>query len=194
MPVTALVTPGPLVTSATPTRWLERASAGDIAAAMDAFDCTTIVAKRQVGAGAEGQSIHRAGSLDPAWAMDQPMMLQPYLEQIASDGEYSFLFVDGHFSHALVKRPARGDYRVQTLYGGTEQTLDPAPADLAAAQEIIASLPHEKPLYARVDMVRGEAGMLLVMEVELIEPYLYPEQGPQIGTLIAEAIARRLKT
>lgn len=176
-----------------PTVWLDRAAAPDIAAAMSDFGCQTIVAKRQVGAGAEGQSIHRADKLDPDWAMGQPMMLQPYLEQIASDGEYSFLFVDAHFSHALIKRPAAGDYRVQSLYGGTEQALDPAPADLAAARAIIESLPHETPLYARVDMVRGEAGRLLVMEVELIEPYLYPEQGPRLGALMADAIARRLK-
>ena len=175
-----------------PTIWLERADSSDIASAFDQFEGNTVVAKRQVGAGAEGQSIHFKASLDQSWTMDQPMMLQPFLPQIQSDGEYSFLFVDGQFSHALVKLPTAGDYRVQSLYGGSEQPLDPAPTDLAAARAIIEAIPHELPLYARIDMVRGEDGGLLVMEAELIEPYLYPMQGPKLGTLMAEAIERRL--
>ena len=175
-----------------PTIWLEQASAQDLAHAFDELGCDTVVAKRQIGAGAEGQSIHHRESLDPDWQMDQPMMLQPFLPQIQSDGEYSFLFVDGQFSHALVKRPSDGDYRVQSLYGGSEHALDPSAADTAAAQAIVDAIPHGVPLYARIDMVRGDDGGLLVMEAEMIEPYLYPEQGPQLGAMMAEAIDRRL--
>ena len=177
-----------------PTIWVERAKAQDIQAAMDELGTDTVVAKRQVGAGAEGQSIHRKETLDPDWAMDQPMMLQPFLAQIARDGEYSFLFVDGQYSHALVKRPADGDYRVQSLYGGTEETLEPEPQDLAAAQAIVDTIPLGTPLYARIDMVRGGDGALLVMEAEMIEPYLYPEQGPELGEMVARAIKKRLGT
>ncbi len=176
-----------------PTIWLDRAEASNIASAFAEFGCSTVIAKRQVGAGAEGQSIHHRNSLDPAWRMDQPMMLQPFLPQIQDDGEYSFLFVDGRFSHALTKRPTKGDYRVQSLYGGSEHPLDPAPGDLAAAQAIIDAIPHEVPLYARIDMVRGADNRLLVMEAEMIEPYLYPEQGPKLGEMMAEAIHRRLQ-
>lgn len=175
-----------------PTIWLDQASSADIAAAMEEFGCDIVVAKRQIGAGAEGQSIHRKAALDPDWSMAQPMMLQPYLDQITTDGEYSFLFVDGEFSHALVKRPASGDYRVQSLYGGTEETLDPAPQDRAAAQAIVDAIPLGTPLYARIDMVRGGDGGLLVMEAEMIEPYLYPEQGPELGEKMAHAILQRV--
>lgn len=175
-----------------PTIWLDRATADDIARALDAFGSDTVVAKRQIGAGAEGQSIHHAGALDPEWAMEQPMMLQPYLEQITREGEYSFLFVDGAFSHALVKRAAADDYRVQSIYGGTEEALEPAKADLASAQSVVEAVPFDTPLYARIDMVRGDDDSLLLMEAEMIEPYLYPEQGPQLGVMMAEAIKRRL--
>ena len=177
-----------------PTVWVESASADDILAAMDSFGSDSVVAKRQVGAGAEGQSIHHRATLDLNWSMNKPMMLQPFLEQITKDGEYSFLFVDGTFSHALVKRPAQGDYRVQSLYGGTEGALDPTGADLAAAQSVVDAMKPEVPLYARIDMVRGDAGQLLVMEAEMIEPYLYPEQGPRLGQLMAAAIDKRLGT
>lgn len=175
-----------------PTHWVEAPTATDIVKAMDAFGCDTVVAKRQVGAGAEGQSIHHKPSLDPDWHMNQPAMLQPFLPQIQSDGEYSFLFVDGAFSHALRKRPAAGDYRVQSIYGGMEEALDPTDADLAAAQGVVDAI-NQSPLYARIDMVRGEDGGLLLMEAELIEPFLYPAQGPQLGAMLAAAIDRRLE-
>lgn len=176
-----------------PTLWVEQPTASDIASAMDQFGCDTVIAKRQVGAGAEGQSIHHRGSLEPGWRMSHPAMLQPFLPQIQQDGEYSFLFIDGLFSHALRKRPVAGDYRVQSIYGGTNEVLEPSSTDLAAARAVVAAVPQGIPLYCRIDMVRGEDGTLLLMEAEMIEPYLYPEQGPQLGALMAEAIARRLE-
>lgn len=176
-----------------PTLWVEQPTAADIDAAFDTFGCDAVVAKRQVGAGAEGQSIHRKGEVPSDWAMAHPAMIQPYLPQIASEGEISFLFIDGGFSHALVKRPAAGDYRVQSLYGGTEEAIQPEAADLAAAQAVVDAIPFETPLYARIDMVRGDDGTLLLMEAELLEPYLYPLQGPELGPRLAEAIARRIE-
>ena len=177
-----------------PTIWLDSADTNDIASAMERFGTETIVAKRQVGAGAEGQSIHHRGALDSAWMAPQPMMLQPFIDSIARDGEYSFLFVDGEFSHALVKRPAAGDYRVQSLYGGTEEVLSATERDLATAKAVVDAIPFDTPLYARIDMVRGPDGRLLVIEAELIEPFLYPAQGPELGRMMAGAIDRRLGT
>jgi hypothetical protein len=52
----------------------------------------------------------------------------------------------------------------------------------------------DAPLYGRVDMLRGPDGRLLLMELELIEPYLYPLEGPELGTMMACAVARRLKS
>ena len=47
-------------------------------------------------------------------------------------------------------------------------------------------------LYARVDMVRGLDGELALMELEIIEPYLYPEQGPDLGEVFVEALKEKL--
>lgn len=175
-----------------PTIWVDDPSADDITNAFETFACDQIVAKRQVGAGAQGQSIHSRRTSDPQWRMDRPAMLQPFLPSVVEEGEYSFLFIDGELSHALLKRPIAGDYRVQSLYGGTEVAITPSAADLAAAQSIMTALPFPTPLYARIDMVRGDDGALLLMEAELIEPYLYPLQGPKLGPMMAAAIARRL--
>lgn len=176
-----------------PTLWRKTVTAKGVLEALDAFECDRIVVKRQVGAGAEGQELMLRSSLPgPNWGFGAPAMLQPYLPAIASEGELSLIFIDGDFSHALLKRAAKGEYRIQSLYGGTEEVYRPSADDLAAAQAVLKAVPFETPLYSRIDMLRMEDGPLALMEAELIEPYLYPEQGPQLGERLAEAIAKRV--
>ena len=172
------------------TLWPDAPDERDVIAAFDHFGAERVVVKRRVGAGAIGQESFSRGDLRlTGWAMDQPAMIQPFLPAIQREGELSFIFVSGQFSHALIKRASAGDYRIQSLYGGTEVALDPDPADRAAAQGIMAMLPFAKPpLYARIDMVRLDGGALAVIEAELIEPYLYPEQGPGFGAMLAEGV------
>lgn len=173
-----------------PTLWPEAPNAADVTAAFTRFGTDRVVVKRRIGAGAIGQESFTLASPPPAdWRMDQPAMIQPFLSAIQSEGELSFIFVSGQLSHALIKRAAQGDYRIQSLYGGTEVPLNPAPADRAAAEAVMAMLPFtQPPLYARIDMVRLESGQLAVIEAELIEPYLYPEQGPDFGRLLADGM------
>lgn len=175
-----------------PTLWPETPAAADIAAAFDTFGADDVILKRQVGGGARAQVRYsRSNPPPPGPVMDRPGMIQPFIPAIATEGEYSFLFVDGEFSHALVKRPKSGDYRIQEAYGGSSQAIDPTPEDRAAAQRTLDTL-KPPPLYARVDMVRGASGNLLLMELEVLEPYLYPKDGPQIGPMLGAALARRL--
>lgn len=176
-----------------PTLWLDRAGADDIAAAFDRLATDRVVIKRQVGAGALGQETFSRDTPPAAdWRFDRAAMIQPFQRSIQTEGEYSFLFVDGHFSHAVLKRAQAGEYRIQSMFGGTEETFAPSAPDLAAADTVIAMLPFPAPLYARVDMLRLDDGTLAVIEVEMIEPYLYPEQGPLLGELLTAGIVRRL--
>ncbi|MEL6663335.1 MAG: hypothetical protein AAFR33_10050 [Pseudomonadota bacterium] len=174
-----------------PTIWLDDASETGARAAFDALGSDDFVFKRQVGAGADGQ--HRLQRGDPIPDMPHLMMVQPFMETILSEGEISFVMIDGELSHALVKRAKPGDYRIQSIYGGVEEAITPSAEDLAAAKAVLAAL-DEVPLYARVDMLRAPDGGLLLMELELIEPYLYPLQGPQLGEHLAKATAARLQT
>jgi hypothetical protein len=123
--------------------------------------------------------------------MDRPGMIQPFIPAIATEGELSFLFVDGEFSHALVKRNATGDYRIQEAYGGRSMRIDPTKQDQAQARAVLDVL-DAPPLYARVDMVRGSDGKLLLMELEVIEPFLFPQDGPHIGAMLGKALQKRL--
>ena len=172
-----------------PTVWLETVTPKTAKAAFEKLGSDDLVFKRQVGAGAEGQ--HRLQPDTPLPDLPHPMMVQPFLGSIQSEGEYSFIFIDGVLSHALVKRAKPGDYRIQSAYGGTEERIEPSSDDLSAACAIIETL-EEPPLYARVDMVRGAEDQLLLMELELIEPFLYPLQGPALGNRIGDALLRRL--
>ena len=176
-----------------PTLLLDNSGPAEILAAFDHFGCDRVIAKRRVGAGAEGQfDFTRDAPPPPDWRMGHAALIQPFLPAIVEEGEHSLIFIDGHFSHGLIKRPAKGDYRVQSLYGGWDTAVTPAPADLAAADAVLAGLPFPAPLYARIDLVRGPEGTLLLMEAELIEPFLYPLQGPELGPRMLAGIRRRL--
>lgn len=176
----------------TPTLWLDDAGADEVKEAFARFGVEEIVVKRQVGAGAQGQLRLRPGDV-PAKGpvIDRPAMVQPFLKTVQDEGEYSFLFVDGVFSHAVLKRPASGDYRIQPQHGGAALRIDPLPEDLSEAEAVLHLL-DERPLYARVDMVRGDDDGLMLMELELFEPFLFPFEGPGFAPMFAEALARRL--
>jgi len=174
-----------------PTLWPEHPTASDLHAAFAAFGADDVVIKRQVGGGARGQTRYsKATAPRSGPVLDRPGMIQPFVKSIATEGEYSFLFIDGEFSHALVKRAAGGDYRIQEAYGGISEKIEATPADREQARAVLEVM-DETPLYARVDMVRGEDDRLLLMELEVIEPYLYPK-GPGIGLLLGKALKRRL--
>ena len=172
-----------------PTIWAEAASAETINAAFEALGCDDIVVKPVLGAGAWRQARIRKGEPLPAADKLPPAdcMIQPFLPSVSSEGEYAFLFFNRQFSHCALKRPADGDYRVQSEYGGSESIHEPSEEELALAQSVLESVEGEL-LYARVDMLRGLDGKLALIELELIEPYLYPEQGPEIGRNFAAAL------
>jgi len=172
-----------------PTLWLNDCSEAAANAAFEALGADDVVFKRQVGAGARDQ--HRVKRGEPIPAMPHAMMAQPFLPMIQTEGELSFIFIDCAFCHALIKRAQPGDYRIQSTYGGREEKVTPSADDLAAAQAIIGTL-DKPPLYGRVDMLRGADGGLLLMELEVIEPYLYPVEGPELGERLAAGVARRL--
>jgi len=175
-----------------PSLWVEGADARTLDEAFARFGAERLVVKRQVGLGAIGQTLHDSRALDRAWRSDDALIIQPFIEAIESEGELSFVFIDGVFSHALVKRARAGDYRVQSIYGGTETIYDATDDEIAEARRIVAMVPFDTPLYARIDMVRSGNQRLMVMEAEMIEPYLYPMQGPQLGDRIADAIDKRI--
>jgi glutathione synthase/RimK-type ligase-like ATP-grasp enzyme len=157
-----------------------------------------IVVKPTVSASAHRTVRGTAGSRELTTALDElpegVYLVQPFQREILSDGEWSLIFVDGSFTHAVVKRPADGDYRVQLQFSGSAEPADPPAAALAAATEVLSALDARfRPVYARVDGVVSN-GRFLLMELELIEPYLFFPAAPAAVTRLAAAVAGRLPT
>ena len=172
-----------------PTLWADRADAATIAGAFDALGAEDIVVKPVLGGGAWRQARIRRGEDLPTAEM-LPLaqcMIQPFLPAVSEEGEYAFLFFGREFSHCARKLPAKGDYRVQSEFGGREEIHVPTADELKLASAVLACVEGDL-LYARVDMLRGLDGKLALIELELIEPYLYPEQGPDMGAAFARAL------
>ena len=45
-------------------------------------------------------------------------MVQPFMQNIVDEGEYSLFFFNGQYSHSVLKRPKEKDFRVQEEHGG----------------------------------------------------------------------------
>ncbi|KQS01772.1 hypothetical protein ASG11_13110 [Sphingomonas sp. Leaf357] len=164
-----------------------RADADSVAAAFARFGGEELVIKPQVSAGSDRTVRVKRGT--PIVPMDDAI-LQPFLDAIGGEGELSFLFVGGTFSHAVRKVALSGEFRIQPQFGGVFTRFDPD-ADIALAEQVIAALPVT-PLYARVDLIRLADGTLALMEIEAIEPDLYPHLEPALPDRLAEAIRQRL--
>ncbi|MDB4911430.1 MAG: hypothetical protein JWO39_2253 [Gemmatimonadetes bacterium] len=123
------------------------------------------------------------------------VMVQPFLPEIR-DGEWSLIFLGGEFSHAVVKRPADGDFRVQNDFGGTVERREPEPSLIEDARAVLRAAARatdtrvEDILYARVDGIVRD-GALLLMELEVIEPMLFFSHAPGAAARMAELIVSR---
>jgi len=117
-------------------------------------------------------------------------MVQPFVQEVESDGEWSLQFFGGVFSHAVRKYAAVGDFRVTREWGGWHETVTPPPNVIREAERALRVAPGEA-LYARVDGVI-RTGSLVVTELELLEPSLYLDADPDAPMRFAQAIAARL--
>jgi len=121
-------------------------------------------------------------------------LVQPYVPEVVSDGEWSLLFFDGEYSHAVIKQPAMGDYRVQSDFGGTANPIDPDASLIASAKRALvaaAAIGHADIAYARVDGVISR-GSFLLMELEMIEPFLHLKACPEAAERFASNLWKRL--
>ena len=102
-------------------------------------------------------------------------LVQPFMPEIQTQGEWSLLFFNGNFSHAVRKVPQRGDFRVQHFFGGEILLETPPPIIINYGQELVQKFAPGC-LYARVDGLESK-GEFKLMELELIEPLLFLQQN-----------------
>ena len=98
-------------------------------------------------------------------------MIQEYLPEIQTQGEWSVIFFGKEYSHSVIKKTNSGEFRVQYEYGGSFQPENPKQEIIDQAQSILEFYPDTL-LYARIDGVQASGGFYL-MEAELTEPELF---------------------
>lgn len=118
------------------------------------------------------------------------VIIQEFLHEIVDDGEWSLVFFDRQFSHSAKKAPKPGDFRVQEELGGSSTPMNAPPHVVEAGERVLQQVSGDL-LYARVDVVERADGVTL-MELELIEPWLFLLTHPEGTRKFAEACARRL--
>ena len=121
---------------------------------------------------------------------ERAMLVQPFLAAVESHGERSLVFLDGALSHAIRKNALTHGGRWAGLPEGVPVEI--APDERAAAERILALACPEPPLYARVDLVRDEAGEPRLLELELVEPTLFFTTCPGSAERYVAALLRRL--
>jgi glutathione synthase/RimK-type ligase-like ATP-grasp enzyme len=169
-----------------PTRLVETLDEAALAEARAEYG-ERLVIKPPVSAAADGTHLLQPHDAIPGGSRGQAMMIQPFLRSVAEEGEYSVMLFGGVFSHAIVKRPKAGDYRVQPHLGGTEEPCAAPEGAIELAKTALSAAPSEA-VYARVDMVRDDSGNLAIIELELIEPSLWLQHAPDRGASFASAV------
>jgi hypothetical protein len=181
-----------------PTAFLERGEAVDLGSLLDERGWTDVVIKPSVSASAfrtlrigRGEAAAARTARTAQADLEEMLgssrvLIQPFLPEIQTRGEWSLMFLSGEYSHAVLKRPGAGDFRVQAELGGSATLERPSPALIGRARAVVETIPGPW-LYARVDGVEI-GGAFTLMELELIEPSLFLAADPRAPARFAEAI------
>jgi glutathione synthase/RimK-type ligase-like ATP-grasp enzyme len=161
------------------------------------------VVKPRVGAGGRGVVVFDGEpggpeGLDESQLGMGPWVVQPLVDSVRTEGETSVFVLGGEVVSQVQKVPAAGEIRVHEQYGGrnvpvpvTDEAAGVARRTVAAVEALLGGRLD----YARVDLMRGEDGSLVVSEVEATEPGLYldlvPENAAAFGEVVARALAAR---
>ncbi|WP_303309887.1 RimK family alpha-L-glutamate ligase [Hymenobacter sp. BT730] len=175
-----------------PTRWLAQGTQFSPAALFAELQTEQLIVKPAVSGGAKNtfsltlaQATEQAAHIT-ALLTEEDFLAQPFLPEIQTQGEWSLVYLGGSYSHCVLKLPKSGDFRVQHYLGGSIAPTTP-PAAVQQAADAIMQRFAAGCLYARVDgvVVNGE---FLLMELELIEPFLYLDSAPDSWARYVQAL------
>jgi O-ureido-D-serine cyclo-ligase len=130
-------------------------------------------------------------------AQGRSAMLQPYLGRVDEHGETALIYLGGEFSHAIRKGPLlrTGAALVEELFAPETITpRQPQPDELAVARQAYAAIGSSRPVYARIDLIRGADDAPVVLELELTEPSLFFAHAPGSAQRFARAVLERARS
>jgi glutathione synthase/RimK-type ligase-like ATP-grasp enzyme len=179
-----------------PTRVASRDSGRSLAAEIDDAGWPATVIKPAISASGHGARLVRGRPTSQdereygALLAIGDVVLQAWVPEVRTRGEWSLVFFDRRYSHAVLKRAAPGEFRVQIEWGGSVHTQEPPRAIVADAQAVVDAL-DAGAVYARIDGTDVQ-GRLMIMEVELIEPELFLDRHPAAAGRLADVVTRGL--
>lgn len=163
--------------SVTPSIFIKKGEEYELTNAFEQFSTNRLIVKPTVSGGAKNTfEVNEANVEEIQENLNllleaEDFIVQPFLQEIKEEGEWSFIFFGGEFSHAILKKAKADDFRVQSAFGGTVHPQYPDQELLDQAQAYINQF-AKVCLYARVDGTLAN-GKLMLMELELIEPFLF---------------------
>lgn len=180
----------------TPTHFCEKNTLPELATYFQIFEAKELVIKPTVSGGSKNTfrfSKHNVTEIEVLvhhLLKEEAFMIQPFLQEIEAEGEWSFLFFNGEYSHSLLKKAKSGDFRVQHYLGGSIHPQSPSEEQITVAKQYV-TLFAKNCLYARVDGVYVN-GAFNLMELELIEPFLFLFTHPQAYENYSKALKSML--
>jgi glutathione synthase/RimK-type ligase-like ATP-grasp enzyme len=159
-----------------------------------AFEKSSAVAiKPNVGAGARlaGKALTEEKAIEYVKRIleaKRTVIIQPYISSVDDEGEKAIIVINGEISHAAKKVPALTKGGHGDAAGQLEITTEMK--DIVKNISIAVSEWNDL-LFARVDVVRmGEK--LVLMELELTEPWLFMQFRPEAGVDLFKALKHRI--
>lgn len=172
-----------------PTKWFVNCSYQDLEACFVDFDSQKIVIKPNVGAGSFKTFLIHNDKKMMENALEElkgiEVMVQPYLDMVAEEGEYSLHYFNKSLSHVILKTPKSGDFRSQEEFGSHIRKVEVTEELKTFANKVLSKI-NENLLYARVDVIRNKEELNLI-ELELIEPSLYFRFHEPAADLLVQA-------
>jgi hypothetical protein len=178
-----------------PTVWAEP---GEVWESPPPFE---FVVKPSISAGGRSTARYGAGDrsaidhVDALQHAGQTVMIQPFLPAIDVEGELDLVFIRGELSHAVVKdallhkgrRPPERPWEEMTWSGlsiPSSEQRDVGDRTMAAVTTLLGRCPA----YCRVDLINDVERGPVLLEVELIDPYLSLDENTSAAALLAETI------
>lgn len=174
-----------------PTVLVEQGQVADLSAICDANDWRRVVIKPAISAGSfETHTMHRTELDDATFARlvaERDVLVQPFVDAVRTTGERAIVTFAGKPSHAVRKSPR---------FANDAPSID-GPVPIAADEHAVVAATlaalDAVPLYARVDLARGEDGRPMLMELELIEPSLFFDKEPAGADRLVAALCCALE-
>ena len=118
---------------------------------------------------------------------DEDFMVQEFQKNILSTGEIAVMLFGGEYSHSVLKKAKKGDFRVQDDFGGSVEKINPSLEIIELAEKTVKSL-KTMPIYARVDIIFDNGNKPVISELELIEPELWFRFKEESAYKLAEIV------